>query len=525
MAVIKKDNSYMEFPLQISRQYGGPIDRYSVFYSMDDATNYATTSPLSYVGQIISVVDEAAQTSTAYQISNTAGDLVEVGKGANKPMLFVADEAAMLALQDIEVGQQVYREDKKTIWIFKGGDASKLSNWVESAAQNDTVWNGTTNKVVFYSLTQTQYDALGSKDANTLYFTSDTGKVFKGTADMTKSVIVTDAIPAVADAILDKLYIDSASFEAKITVDGSNWIILSPGYLTDGANWASADSKKFATIGLIKKGISSAVEAISLNTTFDSTSGTVKVGEGEGATLSGIAHGVAYDASLLKITIPQYGQEDLVINIPKDKFVTAGKYYEDYPETDPTHHKVIVLTIDNQDEPVIIPAEAFVNIYTADNTAKNLVVTISDDNKISAQLIIDPASGNALRYSDAGFMVDISGKLDKLSGALGQKLLISNTDGTISESGYGIQTEGDITDSTSDLAVNKVIYDALAKKLDAVEGTENNIVVFGTGKTIKDSAKAVGGDKLKATVDANTVATEAAVKAAIDEALEWSTIG
>lgn len=525
MAVIKKDNSYMEFPLQISRQYGGPIDRYSVFYSMEDATNYATTSPLSYVGQIISVVDEAAQTATAYQISNTAGDLVEVGKGANKPMLFVADEAAMLALQDIEVGQQVYREDKKTIWIFKGGDASQLSNWVESAAQNDTVWNGTTNKVVFYSLTQTQYDALGSKDVNTLYFTSDTGKVFKGTADMTKSVIVTDSIPAVADAILDKLYIDSASFEAKITVDGSNWIILSPGYLTDGANWASADSKKFATIGLIKKGISSAVEAISLNTTFDDTSGTVKVGKGEGATLTGIAHGIAYDSSLLKITIPQYGSEDLVINIPKEKFVTAGKYYENYPEIDPTHHKVIVLTIDNQDDPVIIPAEALVNIYTADNTAKNLVVTISDDNKISAQLIIDPASGNALRYTDAGFMVDISGKLDKLSGALGQKLLISNTDGTISESGYGIQTEGDLTDSTSDLAVNKVIYDALAKKLDSVAGTENNIVVFGTGKTIKDSAKAVGGDKLKAKVDANTVATEAAVKAAIDEALEWSTIG
>ena len=68
----------------------------------------------------------------------------------------------------------------------------------------------------------------------------------------------------------------------------------------------------------------------------------------------------------MKITIPQYGSEDLVINIPKDKFVTTGKYYENYPETDPTHHKVIVLTIDNQDEPVIIPAEALVNIYTAD---------------------------------------------------------------------------------------------------------------------------------------------------------------
>lgn len=82
MAVIKPNNSYMEFPLQISRQYGAPIDKYSVFYSLSAAADYAKTSALAYVGQIISVVDQANKTSTVYQIINISGDLVEVGNKA-----------------------------------------------------------------------------------------------------------------------------------------------------------------------------------------------------------------------------------------------------------------------------------------------------------------------------------------------------------------------------------------------------------------------------------------------------------
>ena len=69
MAVINKTNSIMEFPLQISRQYGAPIERYSGFYNQVDAETYATTSPLAYVGQIIAIVDEGTSTSTAYIIS------------------------------------------------------------------------------------------------------------------------------------------------------------------------------------------------------------------------------------------------------------------------------------------------------------------------------------------------------------------------------------------------------------------------------------------------------------------------
>lgn len=530
MAVIKKDNSYMEFPLQISRQYGAPIDKYSIFYSQEEATTYATTSPLAYVGQIIVVVLD--DSTTPYLISNTAGELVEVGKGANKPMLFVASEAEMLALQDVEVGQQVYREDKKTIWIFKGGDASQLANWVESAAQNDTVWSDTNNKVLFTSLTQTAFEGLETKNASTLYFT-DAGRIYKGAQDVTSSVIVSaDSISADA-AVKNKLYINPNTLVCTFTTDGVNWKTLTPGYATASEEWATASADKFATIGLIKKGIQAAVDAISLATSFDNATGKIKVGEGAEATLTNVAHGIAYDAEALKITIPQYGKEDIVVNIPKDKFVTAGKYYEDYPEAPATatHHKVIVLTIDNQDEPVIIPAEALVNVYTANNEGKNVTITVSDDNKISAEVKLDPVAGNALVSTESGLKVDISAKLDKLAGAAGSKVIVSKADGTIEESTFQIQSTGDMSDSNTDVPTAKLVsafvaaaiaglQTSLNNKVDKVVGTVDNLVAFAAEGAIKDSGKAVGGEKLNATPNANTLATEAAVA----DAMSWETI-
>ena len=86
-----------------------------------------------------------------------------------------------------------------------------------------------------------------------------------------------------------------------------------------------------------------------------------------------------------------------------------------------------------------------------------------------------------------------------------------------------IQSTGDLTDSTTDIAANKVIYDALAKKVSIVEGAQDNVVVFGAGNTIADSAKKIGGSALASSPNANTIATEAAVKAAVDDALEWKT--
>lgn len=321
----------LDFAVAFNRQTAFPLDAKSYFESLAAAQAAAATaeeagssSTTYYYGQTVAVVENSIATLYVIQPDKT---LKEVGSGKSQPMKFVADEAEMLALQltNEDVGQQVYREDTHTVWIYKGGDASQLANWVESSGQ------------------------------------------------------------------------------------------------------------------------------VNLDATFDNTNGNIKVGSGNPATLTNVAHGITYDSTALKITIPQYGSSDLVINIPKDKFVTAGRYYEAYPEppATATHHKVIVLTIDNQTEPVIIPAESLVNVYTADNTGKNVEITISDDYKISANISL---AGTA---DDAG------------------KILVASTDGKSIE--YG-------STKLSDLATTAAITELLKTKRDIVTPTADGVLVYAVTK-------------------------------------------
>lgn len=510
MAVIKKENAYMEFPLQISRQYGAPVDKYSIFYSLVDATTYATTSPLAYVGQTITVVDEANSKATSYVIQDLAGNLKEVGSGSAAPMLFVADEAAMLALTDIQAGQQVYREDTHTVWIYKGSDPSQVGNWVESASQNDLVWQGTTDKVGMYALTQSAYDAIESKSDAALYVITDRGKIYKGTVDITSSVIASTTVPEVTSAVIGKLYINSSTLEMKLTNDGVNWIVTSPGYLTDASDWNSADGSKLATIGLIKK----AITQVDTTAVFTSSTGVIKVGTGTGAALNTVAHAPSYDAANLKLTIPVYGGDDIVVNIPKDKFVTTGKYYEDYPEAPATatHHKVIVLTIDNQEEPVIIPAESLVNIYTADNSAAtNVSMTISEDNKVSAAFTVDAGDGSGKLVT-----IDETGHI------------LSSADMTI------LQDTGttELGTATNQIPTSSIIARAIAAAINAyqpdlsskmnklAEGEVDRVIISAENGQVTRSAASIGTAQISEAPTDKTLATEAAVAAAIS----WKSI-
>lgn len=317
-----KTSTPWNVPVTILRQSPLPTTSTEVFESVEAATTYAQTGASAYPGQILSVLNSDGTNS--YWGITQAGELESI-TGASSPMQFVANEAAMLALTDVDAGQQVFREDTKTIWIYKGGETgpSDINNWVETSSD----------------------------------------------------------------------------------------VVLS----------------------------------------WDSVTGTIKSGDSGGATLTNVAHGITYDSTALKITIPQYGSSDLVINIPKDKFVTAGKYYEAYPEppATATHHKVIVLTIDNQDDPVIIPAESLVNVYTADNTGKNVEITISDDYKISANISL---AGTA---DDAG------------------KILVASTDGKSIEYGSA---------KLSDLATTDAITDLLKTKRDIVTPTADGVLVYAVTK-------------------------------------------
>ena len=539
MAIVSRDTFFQNLAsgtkwsagVSFTRTNALPIDDKSVFQSLEEAQTYAQ-SATAYPGQVVAVVETGA---TSFYGINQAGELQDLG-GSSAPMLFVDSQEEMLALEDIEQGQQVYRDDTHTVWIFKGGLASNIDNWVESASQNDTVWNGTQNRVLFYAVTQSQYDGIGSKDTNTLYFVTDSGRVYKGDVDVSTSIVPVASFPDVSAAILRKAYVNTDTLEMRMTTDNAAWLVLSPGYvsLTDGINWAEADSNKFATIGFIKQGIQEALATVSTNAAWEKATGTLTVGSGTGAVLSGVAHDVQYDSSQMILTIPVYGGSNVVVNIPKDSFVTSGQYYEDYPaEGEPTHHNVIVLTLENQEDPVIIPASGLVDVYTANNEGKDITIEITADNQISATAKIDPAGGNALVTSANGLMVDISGKMDKISSATGTRLVLSTADGNVSESSYSVVASGDMGSSNTTIptanliaaAIAATVNTSVANKVDKVVGVVDNFVGFAEEGAIKDTGKKSGGATLAEVPDANTLATEAAVKDAVDNvAIYWGSI-
>ena len=323
----------LDFAVAFNRQTAFPLDAKSYFESLAAAQAAAATaeeagssSTTYYYGQTVAVVENSIATLYVIQPDKT---LKEVGSGKSQPMKFVAGEAEMLALQltNEDVGQQVYREDTHTVWIYKGGDASQLANWVESSGQ------------------------------------------------------------------------------------------------------------------------------VNLDATFGNTNGNIKVGSGNPATLTRVAHNPSYDGEARKLTIPVYGSESPIeVTIPdfKDKVVTSGEYHDDFEYPAGTHHyKVIVLTIANQTEPVIIPAESLVNVYTADNTGKNVEITISDDYKISANISL---AGTA---DDAG------------------KILVASTDGKSIEYGSA---------KLSDLATTAAITELLKTKRDIVTPTADGVLVYAVTK-------------------------------------------
>ena len=79
MAIIKKDGNYMGLPMNIARGNPIPLDTTEIWYSKTDMETYAKSGATAYVGQILAYVDETSGKATAYIITNTAGDLSEVG--------------------------------------------------------------------------------------------------------------------------------------------------------------------------------------------------------------------------------------------------------------------------------------------------------------------------------------------------------------------------------------------------------------------------------------------------------------
>lgn len=509
--------------VSIGRTNPVPLDSKSVFESDEALTSYAQ-GVLAYPGQIVAVV--YSDNSVKVFVLDGNKNPVELGSGNGSAMIFVDTVAALKTLgtpptgvpDDLSVGQQVFVSADRKIYFLTALGATAPTSYVwESQASDAPVWdsaNATINgsKVEFKTATADTFDPSNYTDTGIIYF---------------------------------------------VTVGTDNHVVFNG---QDFSDQLSEDEIKSLSAEVV-------LEALG-KIGFDKYTGLINNEENSTSfELTTVAHAPTYDATNLKLTIPVYGGSDVVVNIPKDKFVTAGKYYDVYPEGaigESAQHQVIVLTIENQTEPVIIPAASLVNILTAENT-NTITMQISDDDKISASIKIDPSSDNAITSSASGIKVDLSGKMDKIAGAEGDKIAVTDADGNVDESAFDIQSTGDLSSMTANdipvatviaAAINAVqttisqgkldklngsatdagklvvvgadgasitfgtltvqdIQTALANKVDKISGTENDIVTFGTDGAIKDSGKIAGGATLAANPNANTLATEAAVNAAM----------
>lgn len=404
-------------------------------------------------------------------------------------------------------------------------------------------------KVNFQVGTLAQYSNLSTFNESTLYFITDAKKIYKGNVDVTSAVEIVTAFDGesgkqLADAVEGKFYINVTTFEMRIK-SGTSWYVMSPGYLSTGGEWAQADNDaKLGTIGVIKTIIGQALAAIKSDVSYDNTTGTLTVGE-KSARLAGVINGITYDAEHLQLTVSTINETgapaQTTIDLPKDNFVRSGRYEAEYDLPDGGKGPAIVLTVGNgtATSEVVIPAASLVDVYTG-ASSKDITVTVSTDNKITANAIIDPVEGNALISGDAGLSVSIIGS-DVADG----HIAVADGTGKLKDGGVTVLTTGELGTDATKVPVASVIATAISTAVSAAQGTlqtaidelsgrvttletfkaslegkfltasvADNLVGFldTTGK-IKDSGKKAGGAIIAETPDENTLATEAAVAA------------
>lgn len=136
-----KTYAFMEFPLSISRQDAFPLDRNSVFYSLAEAQTYAQTSPLAYVGQLISVVVDGE--ASAYVIEDTAGTLTPLSGGSAPEIgIATAENAGIVKLSDeVSAGEDGALTIVSIPQSKVSGLETRLTN-IESAAVGGVHYKG-----------------------------------------------------------------------------------------------------------------------------------------------------------------------------------------------------------------------------------------------------------------------------------------------------------------------------------------------------------------------------------------------
>ena len=175
MAIIKKDGNFMGLPMNIQRGNPIPLDDSSVYYSKATMETYAKSGVTAYVGQIITLVDEANKTCEAYMISNEAGTLVKLASTTAS-----GDLAADVATLQSQVADLISKVGKAAEGEVAATGLYALIDEVKALAEGKVASVGATDQSITVGGTATAPTvkvAISADEGNALSLAADGLKV------------------------------------------------------------------------------------------------------------------------------------------------------------------------------------------------------------------------------------------------------------------------------------------------------------------------------------------------------------
>lgn len=415
-----------------------------------------------------------------------------------------------------------------------------------------------------------KYAALGTKEDNALYFLSDTQEIYKGSVSYTQPTVFYDGEKPAVGA-LGKVYINSTTLEGSV-YGASGWkTVIQPIATTLNASDTTAPVSGKAVADYVTGRITNVagdfVTEVGYNADTHSITYT-KGGETESVQITKFVSGVSYDntTGVLSFTDAAGNKVGTDINLPLESFVSEG-YYDDEAEA----LVLVVKDVAGTETEVSIPAADLIKIYEAGstNSATVSIANSAEGNTITVDVKVSAAAGNTLEVKDDGLYVavpDTSGKADKVDASAAGQILVASDEGNLEASGKkiggatlatttdantlateaavaavkaaieqaaetayvkkaNIATEIGTAAAASDdkVASQKAVATAIetvntevAKKANKVTGaTEDTVFVASADGDLKSTTKTFGGATLAETASADTLATEAAVAAAL----------
>ena len=443
----------------------------------------------------------------------------------------------------------------------------------------------------WHFVTAAEYYGAGSRDAEKLYFLSDTHEIYKGDIPFTEAVIMVDdsdsdldtALGLITNPARRKIYMSQTTMEGRI-YNGTSWqtvIRAVDTAVTDSSN-------NLITSGAVATYVTQKITEITggndfvKNITYTPGTATLTVTGGEGTPtlqLSGLGTSISYDAGTGKLQLKDVTGAVLGsdVNLDLERFVSAAAYdntkkeiilaFTDvakidtgasyaYPGTmpaDPTEGTACRATsgeetkwyvyqssawaeIPAAETPLVIAVGDLVDTYTAGDTQTISMSVLG--NQFTANVKLDTVTGDNLIQANANGLyvapVSLDDCMQLVDGATENNLASFDADGQVKDAGVKVGsatlagTAGLLaTEQAVQAAINALkgtLQTAIDGKIAKVaSATANNVPTLTSDGSLQDSGKAIGGATLAGSPTANTLATEAAVKAYADSAITTAT--